>query len=571
MRGRQPASDSLGGPAGRGRMQCARAAALGAIEEQAGRAAGARGEAPAAPAGGWLPDSACPGPPKGRPEPVDQASRTSGQRLRPRQPGAQAEASGRRTPDGNLHTRPAAAEARLKVAWPEVRPRPSPRVLEVVLRFGQPAAGGVRVIADGLRLTFAPGTITLVLGPSGAGKSSLLAAVAEALPGTRSIDAECFPADVAVIDAVAPTRPVAEAMRALTACGLGEPCCWTRRFSQLSEGERFRARLARAITLHRRAGTEAPLLCDEFGARLHVRLARATAFNLRKLATRERLRLVVACSREDLAVDLQPDTVVRLGPSGVESVSARQGLAAGEPEFSLWRALRIEPGGLKDYAALGRMHYRADSAVGFVDKVFVCRESPGGEVLGAVVYGRPALELSRRNACTAGRFVRRPDLLNREVRSIKRLVVHPDVRGCGIAHRLVRATLPMVGTRFVETLAAMGEVNPVFEKAGMTRVGCTEPPASMRAALSRLARMGVDPLDADFAAQVRARPAVRQVVVEAVRAWYRATTGGLAERRCRQADGRLPQVFRQLAGSRPVYYIWARDAADWRMIRARSA
>ncbi len=429
----------------------------------------------------------------------------------------------------------------------------------------------MRVIADGLRLSLAPATITLLLGPSGAGKSSLLAAVAEALPGTRAIHAECFPRDVAVIDAVAPARPVAEAMRALTACGLGEPACWTRRFSQLSEGERFRARLARAITLHRRAGTEAPLLCDEFGALLHARLARATAFNLRKLVSRERLRMVVATSRADVVADLRPDTVVRLGPSGVQAVLAKQGLPAGAPEFSLWRSLRIEPGGLKDYAALGHMHYRGDAAVGFVDKVFVCREYPGGEVLGVVVYGRPALELSPRNACTAGRFVRRPDLLNREVRCIKRLVVHPDVRGCGIGHRLVRATLPMVGTRFVETLAAIGEVNPVFEKAGMTRAGCTEPPASMRTALGRLARMGVDPRDADFAVQVRTRPAVRQTVVEAVRAWYRATTGGLAERRCRQADGRLPQVFRQLAGSRPVYYIWARDAADWRMIRARSA
>ena len=105
-----------------------------------------------------------------------------------------------------------------------------------------------------------------------------------------------------------------EAMGLLTACGLGEPASWLRRFDQLSEGERFRARLARAISMHRRMKSRmpAPLLCDEFGASLHRRIAQAIAFNLRKLATRERLALVIATSRDDVEADLCADQTIEL-------------------------------------------------------------------------------------------------------------------------------------------------------------------------------------------------------------------------------------------------------------------
>jgi ABC-type ATPase with predicted acetyltransferase domain len=103
-----------------------------------------------------------------------------------------------------------------------------------------------------------------------------------------------------VVDAVAPARPMAEAMGLLTAAGLGEPMLWMRRFAQLSEGEQFRARLARAISLQPREGGCPPLLCDEFGSLLHRRLARAVAFNLRKQVSREQLCMVVATSDPDL-------------------------------------------------------------------------------------------------------------------------------------------------------------------------------------------------------------------------------------------------------------------------------
>jgi hypothetical protein len=144
------------------------------------------------------------------------------------------------------------------------------------------------------------------------------------------------------------------------------------------------------------------------------------------------------------------------------------------------------------------------------------------------------------------------------LRILRRLVIHPDVRGCGLGHYLVRRTLPMVGTDYVECLATMGEYNPVFERAGMRRVGQYEIAAPRKVALEKLREMGVDPNAADFAVIVARRPRVRHIVARIVYEWYEATTAGGERRVARQSPQFLAQTFRGLIASRPVYYLWQR-------------
>lgn len=443
----------------------------------------------------------------------------------------------------------------------------SARLVEMGLRFGIPLSVPSRTIAHDLALELKPGTVTLITGPSGSGKSLLLNAIAAELPVSRMMANVPFPLDVSVLDAVAPTRPVYEALGLLTACGLGEPMLWIRRFNQLSDGEQFRARMARAISLSRRQSGLSPLLCDEFGAILHRRLARSIAFNLGKLARRENLCLVVATSQDDLESDLQADQVVRLGGEAPlvkrESSSA---IRASRPRISFTRRLRIEPGTLRDYELFSAMHYRRRDTMGFIDKVFVMREGSAATPLGIVIYGHPALEIGLRNQVTGKRFVRNSKRLNRELRVLKRLVIHPDVRGCGLGHWLVRKTLPEVGTRFVECLAAMAVINPVFDKAGMRRVGTIAPPLARKRTMMQLREAGADPLAADFVAQVCRRPSIRRLVKESVAHWYRTTTAGGERRVEHQSPRTLAQTFRQLAGSQPVYFIWSADNAGWSLI-----
>jgi len=445
--------------------------------------------------------------------------------------------------------------------------RPTHRMGEVAHRFGLLLETTAQRILEPTELRLGRGRIVLLLGPSGSGKSTALSEIARQRCGGLDVERVTFPTDRSVIDAVCPNEPLPRALELLSACGLGESPLWIRRSTELSDGQRFRARLARAIGLHYRGRSAAPLFCDEFCSGLHRRLAKAVAYNLRKLATRHQLSMVLSSSNDDVVADLQPDVLVRFlgrGRCEVRRQSPRR------KPVSFRRRLHIEPGCKADYDAFAAMHYRATDELGFVDKIYVMRdrrprvrngsETSGADLLGIVVYSHGPLELALRNQATGGRYVRNPRRLNREVRILRRLVIHPDVRGCGLGHWLVQKTLPLVGVAKVECLAAMGEVNPVFEKAGMVRVGTCAVPPERAGIADQLRAMDVDPFARDFVAQVARRPKVRRLVARLVYDWYLATTAGGEKRVERQSPEFLAQTFRNLIGSRPVYYLWQRPA-----------
>jgi GNAT superfamily N-acetyltransferase len=98
-----------------------------------------------------------------------------------------------------------------------------------------------------------PWSIGVIVGPSGSGKTSL----ARAAFGPALYEPTPWPTDRAVIDCLG-ELPIKQLTRTLTAVGLSSPRTWLKPYAVLSNGERFRCELARALLLKGDAGMK----CD---------------------------------------------------------------------------------------------------------------------------------------------------------------------------------------------------------------------------------------------------------------------------------------------------------------------
>ncbi|MGD2111310.1 MAG: hypothetical protein PVI86_18175, partial [Phycisphaerae bacterium] len=125
--------------------------------------------------------------------------------------------------------------------------RPSARTAAVTFQFGVPVDPGEVTILEQARLRLRPGEIVLVLGLSGSGKTTALDRIDRHHAGARKVQRLTFSSGTAIVDQVAPWASLSEALSILTACGLGEAPLWVRPFHTLSDGEKFRAQLARAV------------------------------------------------------------------------------------------------------------------------------------------------------------------------------------------------------------------------------------------------------------------------------------------------------------------------------------
>lgn len=104
-----------------------------------------------------------------------------------------------------------------------------------------------------------------------------------------------------------PAFPVT--LRRLSAVGLAELWTWLRRPAELSEGQRWRLRLALALDAAERSGRPVLLACDEFGAVLDRVSACIVARCVRRAvdALPHRLCALLATSHDDLHRALDAD------------------------------------------------------------------------------------------------------------------------------------------------------------------------------------------------------------------------------------------------------------------------
>ena len=276
-------------------------------------------------------------------------------------------------------------------------------------------------------------TVAYVTGESGSGKSTILN---EVFPNYKNED---IPYDKPLYQWCGETEnDEHKAIRLLSLCGLSDATMFISFYDTLSDSEKARARMFLEL-----ASNKEIIVIDEFLSTLDRKTAKALAYCFQKAIRIEGKRLFAVTAHDDLEDYLQPDVIIK-GKSYPSKFSVVQKQVTPKNPFIENIAFKyVDKSDYKDLD-LAELHYKGKYTGGTKEYLFAYL---GDEVIACLV--------SIYNMSTGGR-------------RISRVVVHPSYRGVGIGCAIVHKYISDYPD--TDVVAAMALYNPIFEKAGMTRV-----------------------------------------------------------------------------------------------------
>ena len=175
------------------------------------------------------------------------------------------------------------------------------------------------------RLEINDGDIVYITGPSGAGKSVLLTELEKSIPASDRINLARIklPDAQSVIDCI--DGDLLAGLRLLSTAGLSDVFCVLSRPADLSDGQKYRFRLAVALAAERKF-----IFADEFCSTLDRITAAVISYNVHRFAKRHCATFILAASQEDILPDLMPDVLVVKELTGAAQVIYKQGSGVGD-------------------------------------------------------------------------------------------------------------------------------------------------------------------------------------------------------------------------------------------------
>lgn len=180
------------------------------------------------------------------------------------------------------------------------------RVLEIAEAFGLGLDEKEFVVFDNLPLEINQGDVVYITGQSGSGKSTVLRELASLMNQSALTVSDIDKVELLnkpLIDQIGQTTQ--EALTYLSIAGLNDAYLFIRKPSELSDGQRYRFRLAKLVE----SGAKV-WIADEFLAVLDRTTAKVIAFNLQKVARKVGATVLVATTHGDMVEDLAPDITI---------------------------------------------------------------------------------------------------------------------------------------------------------------------------------------------------------------------------------------------------------------------
>ena len=192
----------------------------------------------------------------------------------------------------------------------------SGKVASVCRMFGLTADRLIdRKFSYSCQLQINKGDIVYLSGPSGAGKSVLLRELEKSVTASDRINLSQIklPDDKTLIDCI--DADLLDSLKILSVAGLNDCFCILNQPRNLSDGQKYRFRLAMALAAKKKF-----IFADEFCSELDRIPAAVISYNIHKFAKRTGTIFILVSSHDDILIDLSPDVLISTELSGPTEV-----------------------------------------------------------------------------------------------------------------------------------------------------------------------------------------------------------------------------------------------------------